>query len=76
MVLKINLCASDEKTFMALEWRIEEEEWPSGKYVGLAIRRSRVRFSLWPLAGLQWLGPLLRMPLSTVVILPPVSTSR
>ena len=26
MVLKINLCASDEKKSMALEWRIEEAE--------------------------------------------------
>ena len=25
--------------------------WPSGQRVGLAIRRSRVRVPLWPLAG-------------------------
>ena len=28
-----------------------EAAWPSGQRVGLAIRRSRVRVSLWPLAG-------------------------
>ena len=32
--------------------RIEMEgAWPSGQRVGLAIRWSRVRFPLWPLAG-------------------------
>ena len=29
----------------------EEAAWPSGQRVGLAIRRSRVRVPLWPLAG-------------------------
>ena len=28
-----------------------EAAWPSGQRVGLAIRRSRVRVPLWPLAG-------------------------
>ena len=28
-----------------------EAVWPSGQRVGLAIRRSRVRVPLWPLAG-------------------------
>ena len=28
-----------------------EAAWPSGQRVGLAIRRSRVRVLLWPLAG-------------------------
>ena len=31
-------------------WR-QEAAWPSGQRVGLAIRRSRVRVPLWPLAG-------------------------
>ena len=30
---------------------LEETAWPSGQRVGLAIRRSRVRVPLWPLAG-------------------------
>ena len=29
----------------------KEAAWPSGQRVGLAIRRSRVRVPLWPLAG-------------------------
>ena len=29
----------------------QEAAWPSGQRVGLAIRRSRVRVPLWPLAG-------------------------
>ena len=28
-----------------------EAAWASSRYVGLAIRRSRVRVPLWPLAG-------------------------
>ena len=28
-----------------------EAAWPSGQRIGLAIRRSRVRVPLWPLAG-------------------------
>ena len=28
-----------------------EAAWPSGRYVGLAVRRSRVRVPLWPRAG-------------------------
>ena len=30
---------------------LREAAWPSGQRVGLAIRRSRVRVPLWPLAG-------------------------
>ena len=30
---------------------LQEAAWPSGQSVGLAIRRSRVRVPLWPLAG-------------------------
>ena len=30
---------------------LEEAAWPRGQRVGLAIRRSRVRVPLWPLAG-------------------------
>ena len=30
---------------------IGEAVWPSGQRVGLAVRRSRVRVPLWPLAG-------------------------
>ena len=31
--------------------KLVEAAWPSGQRVGLAIRRSRVRVLLWPLAG-------------------------
>ena len=36
-----------------LWWIMQEVAWPSGQRVGLAIRRSRVRVSLWPLVGWQ-----------------------
>ena len=32
-------------------YNCREAAWPSGQRVGLAIRRSRVRVPLWPLAG-------------------------
>ena len=31
--------------------KFKEAAWPSGQRVGLAIRQSRVRVPLWPLAG-------------------------
>ena len=37
--------------FLQPTWSTTESAWPSGQRVGLAIRRSRVRLPLWPLAG-------------------------
>ena len=34
-----------------LQVQLIKTAWPSGQRVGLAIRRSRVRVPLWPLAG-------------------------
>ena len=39
------------KIMMLMMMEFEEAAWPSGQRVGLAIRRSRVRVPLWPLAG-------------------------
>ena len=38
------------RSLSARIWRLMAA-WPSGQHVGLAIRRSRVRVPLWPLAG-------------------------
>ena len=43
--LTLNHVINKQKTGSVAEW------WPSGQRVGLAIRRSRVRVPLWPLAG-------------------------
>ena len=43
--LTLNHVINKQKTVSVAEW------WPSGQRVGLAIRRSRVRVPLWPLAG-------------------------
>ena len=45
-----------EKVLLSLDLQRRRQrgrvaEWPSGQRVGLAIRRSRVRVPLWPLAG-------------------------
>ena len=43
--LTLNHVINKQKTGSVAEW------WPSDQRVGLAIRRSRVRVPLWPLAG-------------------------